>query len=72
MRERIGVGTANPGAGIDLAPASAVSPGPERTPIPGEEEASLTSRRDTDHGRVRVRSYIGSVAGMPTGIDPTV
>ena len=72
VRERIGVGTANPGAGIDLAPASAVSPGPERTPIPGEEEASLTSRRDTDHGRVRVRSYIGSVAGMPTGIDPTV
>ncbi|RYC33147.1 hypothetical protein D3273_04555 [Lichenibacterium minor] len=72
VRERIGVGTANPSAGIDLAPESAVSPGPERTPIPGEEEASLTSRRDTGHGRARVRSYIGSVGGMPTGIDPAI
>ena len=72
MRERIGVGTANPAAGIDLAPESAVSPGPDRTPIPGEEEASLTARRDTAHGRTRVRSYIGSVGGIPTGIDPSV
>ncbi len=72
IRERIGVGTANPSAGIDLAPESAVSPGPERTAIPGEEEASVTSRRDTAHGRSRVRSYIGSVGGMPTGIDPSI
>ena len=72
IRERIGVGTANPSAGIDLAPESAVSPGPERTPIPGEEEASLTSRRDTAHGRTRVRSYIGTVGGMPTGVDPAI
>lgn len=72
VRERIGAGTSDPGAGIDLAPESAVSPGPERTPIPGEEESSVTSRRDTDHGRVRVRSYIGSVGGMPTGIDPSI
>lgn len=72
MRERIGVGTADPGAGIDLAPESAASPGPERTAIPGEEEASVTSRRDTQHGRTRVRSYIGSVGGMPTGVDPAI
>ena len=72
VRERIGVGTADPGAGIDLAPESVVSPGAERTPIPGEEEASLTSRRDTRHGRTRVRSYIGSVGGVSTGVDPAV
>lgn len=72
MRERIGVGTADPGAGLDIAPSSAVSPGPERTPIPGEEAQSVTARRDTHHGRVRVRSYVGSVAGMPTGVDPAI
>ena len=72
MRERIGVGSANPSAGIDLAPESAVAPGPERTAIPGEGEQSVTARRDTEHGRTRVRSYIGSVAGMPTGVDPSV
>ena len=72
IRERIGVGTADPGAGIDLAPESAVAPGPERTAIPGEEEASQTSRRDTEHGRSRVRSYIGSVGGIPTGVDPSI
>ena len=72
MRERIGVGTSDPGAGIDLAPDSAVSPGPERTPIPGEGEQSVTARRDTEHGRTRVRSYIGSVAGVPTGVDPSL
>ena len=72
VRERIGVGTANPSAGIDNAPESAVSPGPERTPIQGEEEASFTSRRDTVHGRTRVRSYTGTVGGMPTGVDPSL
>ena len=72
MRERIGVGSANPSAGIDIAPESAVSPGPERTPIPGEGEQSVTARRDTEHGRTRVRSYIGSVAGVPTGVDPSI
>ncbi len=72
VRERIGVGTSDFGAGMDLAPASAVAPGPERTPIPGEEAQSVTSRRDTDHGRTRIRSYIGSVADMPTGVDPAI
>ncbi len=72
VRERMGIGTANPGAGLDLAPESAVSPGPERTAIPGEESESVTAKRDTEHGRSRVRSYIGSVAGMPTGIDPSI
>lgn len=72
VRERIGVGTSDFGAGMDLAPESAASPGPERTPIPGEEAQSVTARRDTEHGRVRVRSYVGSVAGMPTGIDPAI
>ena len=70
VRERIGVGTSDFGAGMDLAPESAVSPGPERTPIPGEEAQSVTSRRDTRHGRTRVRSYIGSVGGLETGVDP--
>ena len=72
VRERIGVGTSDFGAGMDLAPESAVSPGPERTAIPGEEAQSVTARRDTEHGRTRVRSYIGSVAGIPTGIDPAI
>ncbi len=72
VRERIGVGTADPGAGMDLAPESAVAPGPERTAIPGEESESVTARRDTAHGRTRIRSYIGSVAGIPTGIDPSI
>ena len=72
VRERIGVGTSDFGAGMDLAPESAVSPGPERTEIPGEEAQSVTARRDTEHGRTRVRSYIGSVAGMPTGVDPAI
>ncbi len=72
VRERIGAGTADPGAGIDLAPSSAVSPGPERTSIPGEESQSMTSRRDTAHGRSRVRSYVGTVADMPTGVDPSI
>ena len=72
VRERIGTGTADPGAGVDLAPPSAVSPGPERTAIPGEESQSVTSRRDTAHGRSRVRSYVGSVADMPTGVDPSI
>ena len=72
VRERIGVGTADFGAGMDLAPASAVSPGPERTAIPGEDTQSVTARRDTEHGRGRVRSYIGSVADIPTGVDPAI
>lgn len=72
VRERLGTGTADPGAGLDLAPDSAVSPGPERTPIPGEGSQSMTARRDTRHGRGRVRSYIGTVAGMPTGVDPSI
>ena len=72
VRERIGIGTADPGAGLDLAPASAVSPGPERTVIPGEDMQSVTSRRDTVHGRTRVRSYLGTVADMPTGVDPSI
>jgi len=72
VRERIGTGTADPGAGVDLAPPSAVSPGPERTAIPGEESQSVASRRDTAHGRSRVRSYVGSVADMPTGVDPSI
>ncbi len=72
VRERIGVGTSDPGAGMDLAPASAVAPGPERTAIPGEELQSGTARRDTAHGRTRIRSYIGSVADMPTGVDPSI
>ena len=72
VRERIGTGTADPGAGVDLAPPSAVSPGPERTAIPGEESQSVTSRRDTAHGRSRVRSYVGSVADIPTGVDPSI
>ena len=72
VRERIGVGTSDFGAGMDLAPESAVAPGPERTAIPGEESESVTARRDTDHGRTRVRSYIGSVGGMPTGVDPSI
>ncbi len=72
VRERIGVGTADPGAGLDLAPASAASPGPERTAIPGEDTQSVTSRRDTVHGRTRVRSYLGTVADMPTGVDPSI
>ncbi len=72
VRERIGVGTADFGAGMDLAPESAASPGPERTAIPGEEAQSVTARRDTEHGRTRVRSYLGSVAGIPTGIDPAI
>ena len=72
VRERIGVGTSDFGAGMDLAHASAVSPGPERTASPGEEAQSVTARRDTDHGRGRVRSYIGSVADIPTGIDPAI
>lgn len=72
VRERIGVGTSDFGAGMDLAPESAASPGPERTAIPGEEAQSVTARRDTEHGRSRVRSYIGSVAGMPTGVDPAI
>lgn len=72
VRERIGVGTSDPGVGMDLAPASAAAPGPERTEIPGEDAQSVTARRDTDHGRTRVRSYIGSVAGMPTGVDPSI
>ena len=72
VRERIGVGTSDFGAGMDLAPASAASPGPERTPIPGEEAQSVTARRDTTHGRSRVRAYLGSVAGMPTGVDPSI
>ena len=72
VRERIGTGTADPGAGLDLAPESAVSPGPERTAIPGEDTQSITSRRDTLHGRTRVRSYLGTVADMPTGVDPSI
>ena len=72
VRERIGTGTADPGAGLDLAPESAVSPGPERTAIPGEDTQSVTSRRDTVHGRTRVRSYLGTVADMPTGVDPSI
>ena len=72
VRERIGTGTADPGAGLDLAPDSAVSPGPERTAIPGEDTQSVTSRRDTMHGRTRVRSYLGTVADMPTGVDPSI
>lgn len=72
VRERIGAGTSDPGAGMDLAPPSAVAPGPERTAIPGEELQSATARRDTDHGRTRIRSYIGSVADMPTGVDPSI
>jgi hypothetical protein len=72
VRERIGTGTADPGAGLDLAPPSAVSPGPERTSIPGEESQSVTSRRDIAHGRSRVRSYVGTVADMPTGVDPSI
>ncbi len=72
VRERIGVGTSDFGAGMDLAPESAVAPGGERTPIPGEEAQSVTARRDTEHGRTRVRSYVGSIAGMPTGVDPSI
>ena len=72
VRERIGTGTSDPGAGLDLAPESAVSPGPERTVIPGEDTQSVTSRRDTVHGRTRVRSYLGTVADMPTGVDPSI
>ncbi|MGI3900959.1 MAG: hypothetical protein ACRYGP_12510 [Janthinobacterium lividum] len=72
VRERIGVGTSDFGAGMDLAPESAVAPGPERTAIPGEESESVTARRDTEHGRMRVRSYIGSIGGMPTGVDPSI
>lgn len=72
VRERIGVGTSDFGAGMDLAPESAASPGPAPTPIPGEEAQSVTARRDTAHGRGRVRSYLGSVAGMPTGVDPAI
>ncbi len=72
VRERIGTGTSDPGAGLDLAPASAVSPGPERTAIPGEDTQSVTSRRDTVHGRTRVRSYLGTVADMPTDVDPSI
>ncbi len=72
VRERIGVGSSDFGTGMDLAPDSAAAPGPERTPIPGEDAQSVTARRDTDHGRTRVRSYIGSVGGMPTGVDPAI
>ena len=72
VRERLGTGTADPTVGLDIAPESAVSPGPERTPIPGEGLDSVTARRDEGHGRNRVRSYIGTVANLPTGVDPSI
>ena len=71
MRERIGVGTADQTVGADLAPGNAITE-PTRTAIPGEDESSVTSRRDTDHGRRRVRSYIGGSGAVPTGIDPQI
>ena len=72
VRERLGTGTADPTVGLDIAPESAVSPGPERTPIPGEGLDSVTARRDTVHGRGKVRSYLGTVADIPTGVDPSI
>ena len=72
VRERLGTGTADPTVGLDIAPESAVSPGPERTAIPGEGLDSVTARRDATHGRGRVRSYLGTVADIPTGVDPSI
>ena len=57
MRERIGVGTSDMTAGIDVDPPNAVTP----------------SVRDTSHGRRRVRSYFGGTAAPPPGgIDPQI
>ncbi len=71
MRERIGVGTSDQTAGMDLAPASAAGH-ESRTAIPGGDERSVTARRDTGMRRRRVRSYVTSVAAVPTGIDPQI
>lgn len=71
VRERIGVGTSDQTVGIDLAPGNAATE-PAPTVIPGEDEQSVTSVRDTEHGRRRVRGYVPSAGGIPTGIDPAI
>ena len=71
VRERIGVGTSDQTVASDLGPGSAATE-PVRTAIPGEDAQSVTSRRDTTHGRRRVRGYISSAAGIPAGIDPQI
>ena len=68
VRERIGVGTSDMTVGSDLDPPSAATE-PSRADA-RQSEASL--RRDTAHGRRRVRSYVGSSINMPRGIDPQI
>lgn len=68
MRERIGVGTSDMTVGTDIDPPNAATE-PSR---PGETRPAPSVRRDTAHGRRRIRSYVGSWSDMPQGIDPQI
>lgn len=71
MRERIGVGTSDMTAGIDLDPPNAATE-PTRPDLSGTGARATGARRDLTHGRTRVRSYLGSAANMPRGVDPQI
>lgn len=68
FRERIGVGTSDMTVGTDIDPPSAATE-PSRI---GESRNETAVRRDTAHGRSRVRSYIAGETKMPQGIDPQI